>query len=375
MQYTRRQFIKKLSAGALMMGAPSLLTSCGGITRNDLKSVKSSNGYIFGLDDTDINILRYASLAPSALNVQPWFVRIVDQQRHWVIGSDPRRRLPRLDPDNREILLSIGAFMENLSVAALAMGFHTDFKVIAKTPFDPDLVRVSFEKTSKTNYPLQRLTMRRTVKKNYLQKELSSDTVKAFSDPLNEYFHYSPRGTTHANCIQAGIIEQFRVQLQRDLAQKEICSWIRLTDDDAKKHCDGLTLEGMEIGGIPGWYLRHFAEPPDFMKPGYREKSLDYITSLADQGAGWIVITGDGNDVSSLLETGRKFERMALMAREHQVGIHPMSQYLEEKTGTDKIKESHKKDFIPQFILRVGYINEYPPSVSLRRPVTWFLRT
>lgn len=373
MQFTRRQFIKKLSAGALMMGTPSLLASCGGITRNDLTSLKSTNGYIFGLDDMDVKILYYASLAPSALNIQPWFIQIVDREHNWIIGADPRRRLPAIDPDNREILLSIGTFMENLSIAALAMGLNADYKVIAKTPFDPELVRVSFSKTSAVNSPLEKLSLRRTVKKNYLQKELTTDTVNALSAPLKDYFDYSPRNTTHANCIQEGIIEQYRIQLQRDQAQKEICSWIRLSDDDAKNHCDGLTLEGMEIGGIPGWYLRHFAEPPDFMKPGYLEKSLDYTTSLAKQGAGWIVITSDGNDVSHLLETGRRFERMALLAREHRVAIHPMSQYLEEKTGVEKIRASHK-DIIPQFILRVGYIDDYPPSVSLRRPVTWFLR-
>lgn len=130
----------------------------------------------------------------------------------------------------------------------------------------------------------------------------------------------------------------------------------------------------MEIGGIPGWYLRHFAEPPDFMKPGYRKKSMDYIAALADESAGWIVITSDGNDVSHLIETGRRFEQMALKARENNVAIHPMSQYLEEKSGLDMIRMSHEKDIILQFMLRADYRYNYPPPVSLRRSVCWFLR-
>jgi len=110
MKITRRQFIKRLSAGAFVVGTNPLLSACGGITRNDLISDKPTAGNLFDLDEMDINILSYASLAPSALNVQPWFVRIVDRQRHWIIGADPRRRLPAIDPDNRETLLSIGAF-------------------------------------------------------------------------------------------------------------------------------------------------------------------------------------------------------------------------------------------------------------------------
>jgi len=374
MTITRRQFIKRLSAGAFIVGANPLLSACGGITRNDLISDKLTAENLFDLDEMDVKILSYASLAPSALNVQPWFVRVVNRQRHWIIGADPRRRLPAIDPDNREILLSIGAFVENLFIAASAMGLSADFEIIAKTPFDPEIVSVKFTKSPKVDYPLKRLSLRRTVKKGFLQKELKSQTIDELFAPIKDHFLYSPKGTAHATCIRDGLVEQYRNQLQRDAAQAEISSWIRLTDDDAEKYMDGLTLEGMEIGGIPGWYLRHFAEPPDFMKPGYRKKSLDYIAALADEGAGWIVITSDGNDVSHLIETGRRFEQMALKARENNVAIHPMSQYLEEKSGLEMIRMSHEKDIVPQFMLRVGYRYNYPPPVSLRRSVCWFLR-
>ena len=374
MKITRRQFIKRLSAGALVVGANPLLSACSGITRNDLISDKPTAENLFDLDEMDINILSYASLAPSALNVQPWFVRVVDRHRHWIIGADPRRRLPAIDPDNREILLSIGAFVENLFIAASTMGLFADFEIIAKTPFDSEIVSVKFTKTPKVDYPLKRLSLRRTIKKGLSQKELKNQTINALSAPIKDCFLYSPKGTAHAACIRDGLMEQYRNQLQRDAAQAEISSWIRLADDDAEKFRDGLTLEGMEISGIPGWYLRHFAEPSDFMKPGYREKSLDYTAALTKEGAGWIIITSEGNDVAHLIETGRKFEQMALLAREHNVAIHPMSQYLEEKSGLDMIRMSHKKDITPQFILRAGYRYNYPPPVSLRRSVCWFLR-
>jgi hypothetical protein len=374
MKITRRQFIKRISAGAFVVGANPLLSACGGITRNDLISDQHPDGYLFGLDEMDVKILIYASLAPSALNVQPWFVRVVDRQRQWIIGADPRRSLPAIDPDNRETLLSIGAFVENLFIAASAMGLHADFEIIARTPFDPEIIRVKFSKVPKVDYPLKRLSSRRTVKKGFLQKELRTETINALSAPIKDSFFYSPKGTAHATCIRDGLLEEYRNQLQRDAAQMEISSWIRLSDDDAKKYRDGLTLEGMEICGIPGWYLRHFAEPPDFMKPGYRKKSLDYTAALANEGAGWVIITSDGNDVSHLIDTGRKFEQMALKAREHNVAIHPMNQYLEEKSGMDMIRMSHEKDIIPQFILRVGYLYDYPPPVSLRRSLCWFLR-
>lgn len=86
-----------------------------------------------------------------------------------------------------------------------------------------------------------------------------------------------------------------------------------------------------------------------------------------------MVITSQGNTVADLIETGRKFERMALVARENMITIHPMTQFLEEKEGIDQITAHHHEDLHPQFILRVGYLNTYPKPVSLRRPVSWFI--
>ena len=82
-----------------------------------------------------------------------------------------------------------------------------------------------------------------------------------------------------------------------------------------------------------------------------------------------------GNSVENLIETGRRFERMALLAREHGIGIHPMTQILEEKSGRSQITDDHGGSFFPQFVLRVGYLEKYPEPVSLRRPVEWFAYT
>jgi len=66
---------------------------------------------------------------------------------------------------------------------------------------------------------------------------------------------------------------------------------------------------------------------------------------------------------------------MALMAKERKLAIQPMTQYLEEKEGQDQIAADHTASIIPQFILRAGYLKNYPNPASLRRPVNWFVRS
>jgi len=374
MNISRRQFCKKIATGATLLSTGTLFSACGGVTRKDLNPTPKAIGYIFGLDQRDEQILLYASLAPSILNTQPWFVRIVDRHQ-WIIGIDQSRLIPAIDPDNREILLSIGAFVENLSIASAAKGLRADIEIIANSSDEKEIVRVNFKFKPPVAYPLERLERRRTIKKGFSNKELTLETEYALSAPLKDHFFYFPKGTEHASCIRDGVIEQYRNQLNRNAAQKEIITWIRLSDNDAIKNLDGLTPACMEIDGISGWYLRHFAVPANFLKSGYRDKSLEYTKELAQEGAGWIIITSKGKDIASLIETGRRFQQMALIAKDLNVAIHPMSQYLEEKSGMDQFHSSHVTSFFPQFILRIGYINCYPPPVSFRRPLHWFVRT
>lgn len=78
-----------------------------------------SSTEIPGLSADGYRILHYASLAHSGHNSQHWFVRI-NTPDHWTIGLDHDRRLPVVDGNNTEALLSIGAFLENLVQAAAA---------------------------------------------------------------------------------------------------------------------------------------------------------------------------------------------------------------------------------------------------------------
>ena len=376
MELSRRKFIKSsFAAGALAMGFTPFLSACGrGVRRGDIKPAGRLPEAIPDLDDQSAGILHYASLAPSGHNAQPWYVKVVNRGE-WIIGADPERRLPTVDPNNREVMLSIGAFAENLSIAAAVQGYKAEMDVIASSTFDEDIIRVSMIKAKPIDYSLQRLTMRRTVKHGYRSNELRSDDVRALSKPLEGRLVYFPRGSDHAKCIEKCTVESFRRQTYRDDAQRELASWTRFSNQEAREHRDGLTPEGMEIKGFAGWYVRNFMKKQDVLKERFKKTSVDLITKLAGQGAGWFIITSEGGGVSDLIETGRRFERMVLMAREHKIGVHPMTQCLEEKTGQNEIALNHPPNVIPQFVLRVGYLDSYPDPVTLRRPVSLFLRT
>ncbi|WP_039805130.1 Acg family FMN-binding oxidoreductase [Nocardia araoensis] len=67
--------------------------------------------------------LALASRAPSVHNTQPWLWRLGRETVH--LFTDESRRLPHTDPDGRDLVLSCGAALHHLRVAARAEGWET----------------------------------------------------------------------------------------------------------------------------------------------------------------------------------------------------------------------------------------------------------
>ncbi len=374
MQIHRRDFLKRgLAAGALLSSAGALWTSCSGIRRDDLHTAPVADRTLAGLSKRHIAILSYASLAPSGHNSQPWVVRVVRPDQ-WIIAADPARRLPAVDPASRELMLSLGAFAENLSLAAGTFGFRAHMDVMATTSADRDVIVVRLEESKVVDYPLVRMQSRMTAKHGYRSDEIKPEDVAVLSAPLKDRLFYFARGTTHARCIEEGVVENFRIQSNRDAAQEELVRWLRLSNAEAEQYRDGLTTESMEIRGLKGWFVRNFVNKADFLKAGYRRQGADLTAELAQQGGGWFIITSHGNTVADWIDTGRRFQRLALIARERRIAIHPMTQILEEEEGRQQFAQNHGSNIFPQFVLRVGYLSRYPEPVSLRRPVSWFVK-
>jgi hypothetical protein len=369
----RRSFLKMLGGCALAAGAGPMLCVGEGFAHAHNRKGLRAEATVAGIDPALGRILHYASLAPSGHNSQPWYVRWT-RDREIIIGADGTRRLPAVDPNNREMMLSLGAFVENLSLAAGDVGYEAQTEVVAKSPFEQEILRVTLQKADPVPYPLDRLTSRRTAKHGYRSKELRKEDVEALAKPLDGRLFYFPPGSEHARCIAEGTVEAFRAQTERDEAQQELVKWLRLSDEAAERHRDGLTTQGMEIQGLKGWFVRNFTKPEDFMKQSMRNKSIDMTRKMVEEGGGWFIITSPGESLADLIEAGRGFERMALLARERGVAVHPMTQILEEEIGRKEIAANHDAGMIPQFVLRVGYLDPYPDPVSPRRPVSWFLR-
>ena len=84
-------------------------------------------------------LLRAATLAPSLHNSQPWAFAV--GARRVEVFADPSRQLRKADPTGRSLLISCGAALFNLRVAAEHLNFHPHVRVLPDDD-DPTLVAV-----------------------------------------------------------------------------------------------------------------------------------------------------------------------------------------------------------------------------------------
>lgn len=371
MHCNRRHFLSDMLKTGIagLIGGP-LLAGCGNpAVRRPATPVRPS-----GLPAPWMHhVLHHSAMTPSGHNSQPWQV-IVENDFRWFVGIDPSRLLPAVDPDSRESLLSIGAFLETLSIASAATGQKADIAVTGAHPMDPRLVTVTFKKTVPAGNPFERIRQRRTLKTGQMNKEIRSEDVMLLADACRGGLHYFPRSSRHAACISEGTLAAFRFQSTRDDAQAELARWVRFTPADISEHGDGLTPMGMEVGAMAGIYMRFFLAPTDVQGASFRSAGVDKTAEQVSQGGGWFVITSAGNTSADIIDAGRRFQRMALMTRGRNIAVHPMTQMLEERRWRDELSRLHGPGMIPQFILRVGYVDRYPAPVSPRRPVAQFVK-
>ncbi len=369
----RRNFITLTGATFVVAGgAYYLSTDKSNFLRTDIKDVSLRR---IPLNKDERVILELASLAPSGHNTQPWFVKYIEPY-HWIIGNEKTRWLLGVDPTQRETILSIGAFLQNLEFAASNFGYDCQFNLLAKNNQDEDVMEVKLTKTSHlVKYNVQKIRDRRTIRSNYLIDVLKKEDVNCLTANELDFIHYIPNSSKEHQWLNEQTIEANKLQAYRNNAEKELAQWIRFSSKDAKINCDGLTLASMEIEGLKAWYLRNFYGKADVMKNSFRHKSIESVIKQVSKSAGWLLITSKDNSVATLLETGKRFQRLLLKIRERNIAIHPMTQILEEPSTMQILNSSIGIGGSIQFILRIGYVKNYLQPVSLRRPVDWFVRT
>ena len=218
-----------------------------------------------------MRMLERASRAPSGHNAQPWTVTIHSAD-HWTVGVDASRRLPAVDGDDRELMISLGAFIEALIISGAAEGLEVV----------PNGLELTLRPMTPKDDQLEALLLRRTIRGPYEARSLSADDVAVFHEAT--YF-------AESKILREATIEANRAQAFRDDAQRELIEWVRWTKKEANEKRDGLSLSALGISGVTAWVAGTFLNKQRLLTKSSRESQAVDAGKAIDQSGGWLVLT------------------------------------------------------------------------------------
>lgn len=306
-------------------------------------------------------IVRYATLAPSGHNTQPWRFRIDTQ--FIAILPDLSRRTPVVDPDDHHLFVSLGCAAENLLQAAKAFGFT------GKAEFSPDsngVITVAMERSRAEESPLFKvIPERQCTRTDYDGKPLDSKELQllevAGTGNGVAVMLLTERQTMET--VLEYVVQGNTMQISNPAFVSELESWIRFSDGEAIRTCDGVTARSTGSPPAPRWLGRLLFRAFFRVKPE-NDKYARQIRS----SAGIAVFVSNGNDKSHWVEAGRCYERFALQATALGIRNAFVNQPVEEaRIRPELAKALGLGDKRPDLVVRFGRGSAMPKS--LRRPL------
>jgi hypothetical protein len=309
-------------------------------------------------------LLRYAVLAPSTHNTQPWKFAI--RESGVEVYADYTRRVPVADPDDRELFLSLGAAIFNLRVAAAHFGFLCRVTYNrGGGPDEPVAVAGLTEGEGQDGGQIDALfpfiVKRRTNRNPFLLSRVPNAAVEAFS------------GAGHSGQASmilsrdGGLIEQVaslvaeadRVQFADSTFRKEVAEWLR---PSRKARSDGIPGSTLGTKGVAATLAPWATKVLDL---GRLRAAHD--RNLCIEAPGLIVIVSEDTK-DQWLESGELLEHTLLTAAREGLQCSYFNMPIQVANLRRDLRKLLGLSAWPQLLLRIGYcLAESEPTP--RRPL------
>lgn len=297
--------------------------------------------------------------APSGHNTQPWLFRL--QENAIEVYPNLKNALPVVDPENRELYISIGCAVENLCVAATEKGYHPT-PVILKEKKGTYMIRVKMEKQAPIDNPLfASICKRQTNRSVYKDHTIAPDTLKLIQGIKKEdgvQFYMYKNGEATFNTLTEYIREGNEIQMEDKLFKKELVNWIRFNKNHAAQMGNGLAVATMGSPSMPKFVGKAIVKA--FLKPKTQNKS---DIKKVGSSSHLVLFTVNQNSPKKWILLGETLERFLLETTRMGIANAYMNQPCEVPLLVKKIKENILLNGeYPMLLLRLGYTSPMPYS-------------
>ncbi len=303
--------------------------------------------------------VRYAILAPSSHNSQPW--RFVIRDDALEVYADSSRALPVVDPHHRELTISCGAAITNLLIACRYFGYRGELKVL---PAHSDaLARIRLGQPHACE-PSERnlfhaIGKRRTNRTAFEDRIVSALVLgeMALACAQHGVWFETVVDPVKKQSIADLVAEGDRIQMASAEFRDELARWMRPARAPERdgmpcytqgmaRGLDPLTpllarlIRTFDIGGMTA------AHDKDLV---LYSPVLAVLGTQSDRRADWVGV-------------GQALERAVLIARAAGVWVSYLNQPIEVPALRERLAQLSGQPGAPQILLRLGYGAEVDPT-------------
>lgn len=370
MNISRRKMLALVGGGAIVAATGFVGHAITQEPKTAMLPWKTAGAY----NETRRRALSYALLAPNPHNRQPWKVDLsIDNEV--IVFADTDRMLPHTDPFNRQIVIGLGCFLELLRMAAAEDGYKVN-QILFPEGVDPakvderPIARLTFVHDPAVEPdPLFRYVLsRRTLKEPY------DTSLSVKEEVVNELAQSVAQSSRFGGSINPSDIDYFRklsreamrIEIETPRTYQESVDLFRIGHKEVDANPDGIDFIGTKFEALhlTGQFSRELAV--DRSSQAYKA-GVQAIYLPIDTAMGHIWLTTETNSRSEQIKAGADWLRINLAATRLGLGIHPLSQALQEYPEMTKPYKMIHDRLVPdggtvQMFARIGYGPEIGPS-------------
>ena len=304
-------------------------------------------------------LVRYATLAANGHNTQPW--KFLIHEHTIEINPDYAHRLSIVDPQDRELWISLGCALENLIIAARSAGYAPE--VIYPGASDFITVRLAAD-TPQTTHLFDAIPRRQNTRSEYDGQPIPRDDfelVQALSLEPGVVLQFVTHAADREKVLE--YVNQGNLSQYADPAfLDELVHWLRFNKKEALASLDGLYSRCTGNPEVPRWLGQLFVTS---LKP---QQQADADARKLRSSSGAVVIASESDDRTAWIRTGQVYERLALQL----TALNLQSALLNQPIEVAEVREQFQSAIglghaRPQLLVRFGYADAMPHS--LRRSV------
>ncbi len=309
--------------------------------------------------------LRYAVLAPSNHNSQPWAVRIA--RDHIDLLADRSRSLPISDPFDRELIISCGAFLAFFEIAARAFGCLLSIERFPDRANQDVLARIWLKRydPGSPNLPLlDDILARRTNRHAFDSAPVTNEEQELLSFAAGSdraRITWITDGTEKASLAQI-IMDADKAQFDNPSFLRELASWLRLPKTSAM---DGIPSTSIGISGLTAIYIGPLLVRTFDVGQGKAARDQELINN----SAAFAIFSTPFDTERDWLFCGEALGSFLLCAQRIGLRVSYLNQPCEVDNTRFRLAMLGSMKSNPQLVLRLGRTEFSPPPTPRRRLV------